>query len=108
MLFRSAPAPVLATAKPAPVVASVVAPPAARAPADDWLAPPPAQDSGLAFADLARHVGARVAIVTAGERVHRGTVVDADARHVVLQVRRPGGNATYSLRREQVVRVDLR
>lgn len=96
-------------ATPAPVLAAVVAPPLgggrARNPDDDWLAPAPADDVGLAFADLGRHIGDKVAIVTAGDRVHRGTVVDANARQVILQVRRSGGLARYALRREQIVRI---
>lgn len=93
-------------ATPAPVLAAVVAPPIrARNPDDDWLAPTPAEDTGLAFADLGRHIGEKVAIVTAGDRVHRGTVVDANARQVILQVRRSGGLARYALLREQIVRI---
>ncbi|GAA0716153.1 hypothetical protein [Dokdonella soli] len=93
---------------PAPVVAEVVAPPADAVTNEDWLAPAPARDSDLQFADLAQHVGGRVSIVTAGERVHRGTIVAANARQVILQVRQPGGHASYTLRREQVVRIDAR
>jgi hypothetical protein len=88
-----------------PVVASVVAPP--PTPQDEWLAAP-ARQAGLPFAELALNVGRRVAITTAGERVHRGVVGSADARQVTLRVKRPGGNATYTLTRNQVLRVDLR
>jgi hypothetical protein len=103
---RAGQATTLAAATPAPVLAAVVAPPIrARGPDDDWLAPTPAEDTGLAFADLGRHIGEKVAIVTAGDRVHRGTVVDANARQVILQVRRSGGLARYALLREQIVRI---
>lgn len=90
----------------APVVAEVVAPaPPPPSPNDDWLVPT-VRDAGLPFDDLAHRIGRRVTIVTAGERVHRGTIKQADARQVVLSVRRPGGDATYVLRREQVVRIE--
>ncbi len=88
-----------------PVVASVVAPP--PTPHDEWLAAP-AREAGMPFAELAHNIGRRVAITTAGERVHRGVVGSADARQVTLRVKRPGGNATYTLTRNQVLRVDLR
>lgn len=91
--------------KPVPVVASVVAPP--PTPHDEWLAAP-ARAAGLPFAELAHHVGRRVAITTAGERVHRGVVGSADASRVTLRVKRRGGDATYTLTRNQVLRVDLR
>lgn len=95
-----------AVATPAPVLAAVVAPPIrARNPDDDWLAPAQTEEAALAFADLGRHIGEKVAILTAGDRMHRGTVVDADARQVILQVRRSGGLARYALRREQIVRI---
>ena len=101
-----------ASAAPAPVVASVTAPTAAREGADnphaDWLAPAPERAVGVAFVDLAQHVGSKVTIVTVGERVHRGVVTAANARQVSLQVHRRGGDATYTLRREQVVRIDAR
>ncbi|NCT66883.1 MAG: hypothetical protein GXC76_04460 [Rhodanobacteraceae bacterium] len=97
-----------AAAEAAPVVAEVVAPPPPPPSAhDDWLVPA-TRDAGLPFDDLAHRIGRRVTIVTTGERVHRGTVQEADARRVVLVVRRPGGDATYTLRREQVVRIERR
>lgn len=90
---------------PAPIAASVVAP--TPTPHDEWLVPR-AREAGLPFAELAQHVGQRVTITTAGEREHRGVVGSADARRVTLRVKRPGGNATYTLSRNQVLRVDLR
>lgn len=96
-----------AAESPAPVVAVVVAPSRQPDPNDDWLAQP-ASAAGLAFGDLAAHVGDRVEIVTRNKRRHRGTVTAADARQVVLRVRRSGGDATYALSREQVVRIGLR
>lgn len=110
------PAPVLATAKiphrsdaPAPVVASVTAPPLpAQGSSEAWRSAPSA-DAGLGFGQLAQNVGRRVVIVTAGEKVHRGIVQAADAAQVILRVKLSGGNAaTYSLRRNQVTRIDLR
>lgn len=95
---------------PAPVIAESVAPaPSAAPPKDSWVAPAePA--GGLPFSDLARHIGDRVAVVTAGARVHRGVVKAVDAEQMTLQVRSPGigGAAAYTLRREQIVRIDLR
>lgn len=87
----------------APVIAAVAPPPST--PADDWLVTHQKSD-GLAFADLASRIGSRVAIVTANQREHRGRIVAANAREVTLSVRRSGGNATYTLRREQVRRIN--
>lgn len=92
---------------PAPVVAVVVAPSRQPDPNDDWLARPDSA-AGLAFGDLAAHVGERVDIVTRNKRRHRGTVTAADARQVTLRVRRSGGDAAYTLSRDQVVRIGLR
>ncbi|WP_300616309.1 hypothetical protein [Dokdonella sp.] len=86
-----------------PVAAAVVAPPAT--PHDDWLAVPD-RGAGLSFAELAGHVGERVTIVTSNDRVHRGVINSADERQVTLRVSRRGGNATYTLSRAQVLRVD--
>lgn len=93
--------------EPAPVIAEVIAP---RLPDnhEDWLAPSPPQNDGVPFAELAGWIGRKVAILTVGERVHRGTVTAVSAREVTLQVRRTGGTATYTLRREQVLRIDTR
>ena len=95
---------------PALVIAESVAPaPGAASRRDSWVAPvEPA--GGLPFSDLARHIGDRVAVVTAGARVHRGVVKAVDAEQMTLQVRSPGigGAAAYTLRREQIVRIDLR
>ncbi|MBO9662155.1 hypothetical protein [Dokdonella sp.] len=89
---------------PAPVVASVVAPPASS---EEWLAAP-ARDAGLPFSELAQRIGQRVTIITANERVHRGVVGSADARQVTLRVKRVGGNATYTLSRSQIARIEPR
>jgi hypothetical protein len=101
---------VVTAAPPAPVIAEPVAPaPSAAPPRDSWVAPAePA--GGLPFSDLARHIGDRVAVVTAGARVHRGVVKAVDAEQMTLQVHSPGigGAAAYTLRREQIVRIDLR
>lgn len=90
-----------------PVIAEVTAAVPAPSENDEWLAPK-IEQNGLPFADLKHYVGRRVEIVTTGDREHRGTVKSVDARQVTLLVRRPGGNATYTLRREQVKRVDPR
>ena len=90
-----------------PVIAEVTAAVPAPSENDEWLAPK-IEQNGLPFADLTHYVGRRVEIVTTGDREHRGTVKSVDARQVTLLVRRPGGNATYTLRREQVKRVDPR
>lgn len=90
-----------------PVIAEVTAAVPEPSENDAWLVPTIEQD-GLPFTDLKHYVGHRVEILTTGDRQHRGTVKSADARQVTLLVRRPGGNATYTLRREQVKRVDPR
>jgi hypothetical protein len=105
--------PAVATAV-VPLTASAIAAPGvpARSAApsrDSWVAPAE-PTGGLPFNDLVRHIGDRVAVVTAGARVHRGVVKAVDAEQVTLQVHSPGsvGAATYTLRREQIVRIDLR
>ena len=100
---------VVSAPPPEPVIAESVAPAPSAPPRDSWVAPAePA--GGLPFSDLARHIGDRVAVVTAGARVHRGVVKAVDAEQMTLQVRSPGigGAAAYTLRREQIVRIDLR
>ena len=94
---------------PAPVIAEVIAPQPVEPPSDDeWRAPTPSQDEGLSFAELAQYVGRPVTIVSGGGRVHRGTVSAANAREVTLRVRRAGGSATYTLQRNQILRIDPR
>ena len=100
-------------AKPAvaksPVMVEVVAPdPPPPDAVDASGAVAPQASAGIPFADLVRLVGQRITVVTRGERVHRGVVAAADARAVTLEVRRAGGTATYTLRREQVARIDPR
>ena len=86
----------------APVIAAVAPPPSSDT--DDWLVTHP-KDEGLAFAELGKRIGSRVAITTTNQREHRGTIVAANAREVTLSVRRSGGNATYTLRKEQISRI---
>lgn len=98
-----------ASTGPAPVIAEVIAPaPSAPPEPEEWLAPQSSQDQGMPFADLANFLGRRVTIVSTGERVHRGIVSSANAREVTLRVRRSGGNASYTLKRQQVVRIEPR
>lgn len=98
-----------AAGEPAPVAAVVIAPPPPPASTQaDWLAPAQGQDGGVAFGDLAQHVGARVSITTTGEHVHSGVISAADARQVTLRVKRAGGQATYALPRNQIVSIALR
>jgi len=99
-----------AAGEPAPVAAVVIAPPSPppAPPHADWLAPAQTQDGGVAFGDLAQHVGARVSITTTGEHVHSGVISAADARQVTLRVKRAGGQATYALPRNQIVSIALR
>ena len=103
----SSPATKTAAAAPpssdAPVIAAVAPPPSSGN--EDWLVTH-AKEEGLAFADLGGRIGRRVAIVTTNQREHRGTVIAANARQVTLSVRRSGGTATYTLRREQIRRID--
>jgi len=90
-----------------PVIAEVTAAVPPPSENDAWLVPT-IEQNGLPFAELKHYVGQRVEILTTGDREHRGTVKSADARQVTLVVRRAGGNATYTLRRDQVKRVDPR
>ena len=92
-----------AKANSVPVLAAAIAPP--PSPNDEWLAPP-SMPATLAYDELARHVGERLTVVTRGERVHRGTLTAAGARSLTLVVQRRGGAASYTLRREQVVRIE--
>ena len=86
----------------APVIAAVAPPPSSGT--EDWLVTHP-EDEGLSFAELGRRIGGRVAITTTNQREHRGTILSANAREVTLSVRRSGGNATYTLRKEQIRRI---
>lgn len=100
----------IAVTAPAPVVAQAVAPSLDTISNDDWLSPDAAANRGLRFDELAARVGSKVSIVTVGERVHRGIVAAADARGLTLRVPRAGsgGGAVYTLKREQIARIDLR
>jgi hypothetical protein len=88
-----------------PIAAAVVAP--AQSADDEWLAPKQ-QENAMEFADLAHSVGARVSIVTTNEREHHGVVTSADAKQVTLEVRRKGGNASYVLKKEQILKIESR
>jgi hypothetical protein len=101
--------PVLASAvAPAPVVAQAIAPSPDKLTNDDWLATPATPDSRLRFEDIAQHVGGKVTVVTVSDRVHKGVITAADKRGLTLLVPHhgAGGGATYTLRREQIARID--
>lgn len=89
-------------ANDSPVIAAVAPPPSSGN--DDWMVTHP-DDEGLTFAELGQRIGGRVAIITTNQREHRGTIIAANAREVTLSVRRSGGNATYTLRKEQIRRI---
>lgn len=91
-----------------PVIAEVVAVPPVQSAKDDWIAAPPKHDRSMSFTELSHCIGCRVSIVTAGDREHRGVVGSVDGRQVTLKVRRAGGNASYTLLRNQIVRIDER
>jgi hypothetical protein len=88
-----------------PIAAAVVAP--AQSAQDEWLAPKQ-QENHMEFADLAHNIGARVSIVTSNEREHHGVVMSADAKQVTIEVRRKGGNASYVLKKEQILKIESR
>jgi hypothetical protein len=88
-----------------PIAAAVVAP--AQSADDEWLAPKQ-QENAMEFADLAHSIGARVSIVTTNEREHHGVVTSADAKQVTIEVRRKGGNASYVLKKEQILKIESR
>jgi len=88
-----------------PIAAAVVAP--AQSADDEWLAPKE-QENRMEFVDLAHSIGARVSIVTTNEREHHGVVTSADAKQVTLEVRRKGGNASYVLKKEQILKIESR
>lgn len=88
-----------------PIAAAVVAP--AQSAEDEWLAPK-RQENTMEFADLVHSIGARVSIVTTNEREHHGVVTSADAKQVTLEVRRKGGNASYVLKKEQILKIESR
>jgi len=88
-----------------PIAAAVVAPPTSAD--DEWLAPKQSENR-MEFADLAHSIGARVSILTSNEREHNGVVMAADAKQVTIEVRRKGGNASYVLKKEQVLRIESR
>ncbi len=88
-----------------PIAAAVVAP--AQSADDEWLAPKQ-NENAMEFADLAHSIGARVSIVTTNEREHHGVVTSADAKQVTIEVRRKGGNASYVLKKEQILKIESR
>jgi len=88
-----------------PIAAAVVAP--AQSADDEWLAPK-RNENAMEFADLAHSIGARVSIVTTNEREHHGVVTSADAKQVTIEVRRKGGNASYVLKKEQILKIESR
>jgi len=88
-----------------PIAAAVVAP--AQSADDEWLAPKE-QENRMEFVDLPHSIGARVSIVTTNEREHLGVVTSADAKQVTLEVRRKGGNASYVLKKEQILKIESR
>lgn len=102
--------PQITVAVPAPVAAQAIAPSPDAISNDDWLAPRASPKTHLRFDDLATRVGSKVAIVTVSEHVHRGIVAAADAHGLTLRVPRAGtgGGAVYTLKREQIARIDLR
>jgi len=95
-------------APPAPVAAKAIAPRLSELSDDDWLAKAARQDVKLTFDDLAQHIGRRVTVVTTGERVHRGTIVAVNGHVLTLRVAQAGGGAVYTLKREQIARIDPR
>ncbi|MCK9537655.1 MAG: hypothetical protein M0Q70_00820 [Dokdonella sp.] len=91
------------------IMAEVVPPPAPTVQeADGAGAVTTAPEDGVPFDALARLVGHRVTIVTRGARTHKGVVASANGKQVQLQVRRAGGTATYTLLRDQVMRIETR
>jgi hypothetical protein len=88
-----------------PIAAAVVAPPPSAQ--DEWLAPK-SQENRMEFADLAHSIVERVSIVTTNEREHHGVITAADAKQVTLEVRRKGGNASYVLKKEQILKIESR
>lgn len=98
-------APVDDSVNETPIAAAVVAPPTGAD--DEWLAPRQSENR-MEFADLAHSIGARVSIVTSNEREHLGVVTAADAKQVTLEVRRKGGNASYVLKKEQILKIESR
>lgn len=95
-------------APPAPVAAKAIAPPVSALNDDDWLAKTARQDGQLTFDDLTQNIGRRITVTTDGHRVHRGSVVAANGRILTLRVSQAGGGAIYTLKREQIVRIDPR
>ncbi|MEO7430860.1 MAG: hypothetical protein ABIR62_02300 [Dokdonella sp.] len=95
-------------APPAPVAAAAIAPPVSALSDDDWLAPTEKQDGTLTFDDLAQNIGRRITVMTDGHRVHHGSIVASNGRVLTLRVSKAGGRAIYTLKREQIVRIDRR
>ncbi|MEO6688349.1 MAG: hypothetical protein ABIS07_00520 [Dokdonella sp.] len=63
-------------------------------------------DGSIRFDDLPHQIGARIRVLTRGQRTHNGVVRSADAKQVTISVSRRGGSATYILPREQIQRID--
>ncbi len=87
-----------------PSIATVTLQPVA--PSENGVMAPPDPGPGIRFEDLPSDVGLRVRVVTRNQRVHRGIVKRADARHLTLSVKQHGGSAAYVLARDQIERID--
>jgi hypothetical protein len=107
----------VATAPTSPSAAVTVSTPPAHAP------PPPAKpaaiaapvdtafdeadETGLRLEDLKRHIGETLRITTSSGVQRNARVQSADARQVTLLVSQPGGTATYTLQRAQIVGIEM-
>jgi hypothetical protein len=101
-----APAPVVAPA-PTAHVPAVPAAPAATTSALATLTDDPDEPGGLRFEDLKRHVGETLRITTTNGTQRTARVQSADARQVTLLVSQPGGTATYTLQRTQIIGIEM-
>jgi hypothetical protein len=104
------PVPVPAAATPTIATVTLQPPAVPETPVEDetGAVSDPAKDiaGSIRFDDLPNQVGARVRVLTRGQRLHRGVVLSADSKQVTLTVSQRGGSATYILPREQIERID--
>ncbi|MEO7325108.1 MAG: hypothetical protein ABIW82_09805 [Dokdonella sp.] len=113
-VFEDVPAPSSAPVAPSTTIATVTLQPPPTPPTEaeidaaNGVARDPAKDieGSIRFDDLPHQIGARIRVLTRGQRLHNGVVRSADSKQVTISVNQRGGSATYILPREQIQRID--
>ncbi len=115
-VFEDVPAPSSAPVGPSSTIATVTLQPPPAAPTEseidaaNGVARDPGRDveGSIRFDDLPQQIGARIRVLTLGQRVHSGVVRSADSKQLTLTLSQHGGSATIVLPRAQIQRIDPR